>query len=522
MKSKRTFIYGAIVLVIAGFINRVIGFLYRIFTVRVVGAEGIGLYEMVIPIYSLILVVTTAGVPLAISKLVSEQISLGNIREVRKIFRVSLLFLICSGIFSVVLVFALVPILVGKVFADPRVYWCLIALAPTLFVTSISAAFRGYYQGLQQMVPPAIGQVIEQIVRVVAGVFFATLMLPYGIEYAVAGLAMGTLLGEIIGLLVLVFIYTSKKHRKERLAEESAGPGISSTRKILTSIFSFSIPVSLSRLINSLLLALQAIVIPSRLQVAGYTLRQATELYGQFSGIALALLGMPTIITLSLSTTLVPATSEALTMKNYPLLRARSLKALQVSLMVGLPSAVVFFLVPKELCEIIFKTPEAGLPLQTMALGCICLYIAQTCSGILQGLGRTGITLWNSIAGAVCNITFVYLLTGLPTYGIKGTAIAMNIGWTVMAALNLFSVAYLTGVSFSMNNFVIVPLLGSGIMGAILYLVFLLLWSSTHNIILTTLGAILAGGIAYFIYLILTGTIKKEDISNLPFIGNLF
>lgn len=522
MASRGNFIHGAMVLVIAGFINKVIGFLYRIFAVRVVGAEGIGLYEMVIPVYSLILVVTTAGVPLAVSKLVSEHVSRGSLGTAKKVFRVALVFLIFSGFVSVLLVFALVPKLVGKVFADPRVYWCMITLAPTLFVTSISAAFRGYFQGLQQMVPPAVAQVMEQIVRVTAGVILASMMLPYGIEYAVAGLAAGTLLGEIFGLLVLVFIYGANEKYRIPGGKESKIYRYSGTKGILRDIFSFSIPVSLSRLVNSMLLTLQAIIIPMRLQSAGYSLRQATELYGQFSGIALALLGIPTIITLSLATTLVPATSEALSMRNYSLLRSRSIKALQVSLMVGLPSAVVFFLLPEELCGIIFKSPEAGIPLQTMALGCIFLYLGQTSGGILQGLGKTGITLCNSIAGAICNIALVYILTGLPPYGIKGTAIAMNIGWMVIATLNLVAVAYLTGISLTPRDFLVVPLMGSVIMGAFIYILTQLLWAYTHNSVLTTLGAITGGGIAYFAYLFLSGTIKKEDLTVIPIIGSFF
>lgn len=520
--SRGSFMHGAIILVIAGFINKVIGFLYRIFAVRVVGAEGIGLYEMVIPAYSLILVITTAGVPLAISKLVSEHLSLGRLAEARKVFRIALVFLICSGFASVLLVFALVPFLVGNVFADPRVYWCLITLSPALFITSVSAAFRGYFQGLQQMVPPAVGQVTEQIFRVSAGVILASIMYPHGIEYAVAGLAAGTLLGEIMGLLVLVFIYGTKGKYKLNPSKGWKSHETQNTRAILRNIFTFSVPVSLSRLVNSLLLTLQAIVIPMRLQSAGYSLRQATELYGQFSGIAISLLGMPTIITLSLATTLVPATSEALSMKNYPLLRSRSIKALQVSLMVGLPSAVLFLLLPEELCQIIFKTPEAGIPLRTMAVGCLFLYLAQTSGGILQGLGKTGITLWNSIAGAVCNIILVYILTGLPTYGIRGTAIAMDIGWLVIAALNLIAVSYLTGITFNLRTFLVVPLTGSVIMGIFIYILTLLLWTYTHNSLVTTLGAMAGGGISYFVYLFLSGTIKKEDLAVIPFIGGFF
>lgn len=520
LASDGTFIRGAFVLIIAGFITKIIGFIYRIFAVRVVGPEGIGLYEMVIPIYTLVLVVTTAGVPLAISKLVSEQVSLGNTQEVKKIFRVALIFLMCSGFFSVLLLWFLIPILVGSVFADPRIYWCLLTLSPTLFITSISSAFRGYYQGLQHMMPPALGQVVEQIVRVVGGVFFATKMLPYGTEYAVAGLAAGTLLGELVGLLLLVLMYSSNNQRRNPSVPRHPRR-TSTTGGILANIFSFAIPVSLSRLINSILLALQAIVIPLRLQAAGSTLRQATELYGQFSGIALALLGIPTIITLSLATTLVPATSEALSNNNYYILKSRSIKALQISLIIGLPSAIVFFLLPEQLCGIIFNTPKAGLPLRIMAIGCIFLYLSQTSSGILQGLGKVGITLRNSIAGAICNIFFVYILTAVPTYGIKGTAIAMNIGWALVAFLNLYSVSYLTGVSYGLRNFLIVPLLGSATMGAVIYFLFRCLWSWTNNVILTTAGALFAGGVAYLVFLLVSGTIERNDLARIPGI-NLF
>ena len=371
------------------------------------------------------------------------------------------------------------------------------------------------------MVPPAIGQVIEQIVRVVAGVYLATSLLPYGTEYAVAGLAGGTVLGEIAGLGVLVLVYASKR-KQPQLAKISFSDGTSSTVSILGHIFAFAIPVSLSRLINSLLLTLQAILIPLRLQTAGYSLRQATEIYGQFSGIALALLGLPTIITFSLAITLVPATSEALSKNNIPLLKLRSKKALQVSLIIGLPAAIVFYLLPNQLCQIIFDTPQAGNPLKILSLGCIFLYLSQTSSGILQGLGKVGITLRNSIVGAISNIVFVYLLTAVPTYGIRGTAIAMNIGWAVIAVLNLYSVSFLTGVSFGWRDFLIIPLLGSILMGSIIYLAFRVLWSWTANVILTTLGSLAAGGAAYLAYLFISGTIGKDDLTRIPGMGYFF
>jgi len=523
LHTKTSLVRGAIILIFAGFLNRILGFIYRIFFVRTVGPEGVGLFEMVFPIYTLVLVITTAGVPPAISKLVSEQITLGNYRQAKKIFYVALSFLIIAGLIFTILLFILTPFLVRLAFPDPRVYWCLITLIPAIFIISISSAFRGYFHGLQQMLPPALSQIIEQIVRVFSGIYLAKKFLFYGIEFGVAGLAAGSVIGELTGLIFLMFMYSCIKNPLLKQGNGVKGKGIKiNTFVILKKIFSFSIPVTLTRLANSILVALQAILIPQRLQAAGYTFRQATELYGQFSGIALVLLGIPSIITFSLATTLVPAISEAAVRKNYRLMQDRCYKAIQTTLITGLPATLLFFLFPVQLCSITFGTPQAGKLLQVMAVGSMFLYIAQTASGILQGLGKVGTYLHNTLLGAVLNLICIYYLTSQPTFGIIGTAISMNIGWITTALLNIVSIFSYLGISFNFYKLFIVPVFGISMMGAATYIAYTLLWFLSSNNIFAIIGSITVGLSIYVIYLFISGMITKEDIAKFPGIGSFF
>ncbi|NLO89629.1 MAG: stage V sporulation protein B [Clostridia bacterium] len=523
MYKKTSLVRGAIILIFAGFLNRILGFIYRIFFVRTVGPEGVGLFEMIFPFYTLVLVITTAGVPPAISKLVSEQISLGNYRQAKKIFYVALSFLIIAGFVFTILLFLLAPLLVRTAFPDPRVYWCLITLIPAVSIISISSAFRGYFLGLQQMLPPALGQIIEQTVRVFSGIYLAKKFLFYGIEFGVAGLAAGNVLGELIGLIFLMFMYSCVKKPLLKQGNDIKGKGAKiNTFVILKKIFSFSIPVTLTRLANSILAALQAILIPQRLQAAGYTFRQATELYGQFSGIALVLLGIPSIITFSLGTTLVPAISEAGARKDYRLMQDRCYKAIQTTLITGLPATLLFFLFPVQLCSITFDTPQAGKLLQVMALGSIFLYIAQTSSGILQGLGKVRTYLQNSLLGAVLNLIGIYYLTSQPTLGIMGTAMSMNIGWITMALLNMVSIFSYLGISFNFFKLFIVPAFGISVMGAATYTAYTLFWYLSSNYIFAVMGSITLGLSIYVIYLFISGMITKEDMAKFPGIGSFF
>jgi len=519
LHPKLSLVRSAVILIFAGFINRILGFMYRIFFVRTVGPEGIGLFEMVFPIYTLALVITTAGIPPAISKLVSEQVTLGNYKQAKKIFYVALVFLLITGLIFTILLFLLTPFLVRTAFSDPRVYWCLITLIPAIFIISISSAFRGYFHGLMHMLPPALSQILEQIVRVLSGIYFAKKFLIYGIEFGAAGLAAGSVIGEFTGLIFLMMVYVYTKGPKEQSNNIVNSIKIS-TLTILKKIFSFSIPIIITRLSNSILAALLAILIPQKLQEAGFTFRQSAELYGQFSGIAMVLLSMPSIFTFSLATTLLPAISEAAALKNHRLLQDRCYKAIQTTLIAGFPAALLFLLFPAEVCSITFGIPQAGKLLKVMAVGSIFLYIGQTTSGILQGLGKVKTYLYNSLLGTALTLLFSYYLTSQPIYGIIGAAVSMNIGWITTALLNVISICSYLKITFSFYNLCILPMLGFAVMGISTYIIYILIWNLTSSSIFAITISATLGFSIYVVYLFLSGMITREDISKIPGLGS--
>src|SRR5665647_2936159 len=242
---KRTFVYGAAILLGANLVNRVLGFAYQYLIMNHIGGEAYGLFNMVFPIYMLALVLTTAGIPLAIAKMVSEEVSLGRTAQAQAIFRLAFwLLFITGGVVSIGLYF-FTPYLTQRIFPDPRVLIIFRICTPAIFIVSISSVFRGYFQGLQNMVPTAISQICEQLIRVAVGYTAAIRLLNAGVEWAAAGLALGMLAGEMVGLLVIAIQY---QFVLPKFKGENHEPAYSS-RLIMLKLWHLAAPVTAGTLL---------------------------------------------------------------------------------------------------------------------------------------------------------------------------------------------------------------------------------------------------------------------------------
>ena len=185
MKSSDKFLRGAMILTIAGLLVKVIGSVNRILLSRLLGGEGIGLYQMAYPVYLLLLSISAAGIPVAISIIVAEYLAQRDYANVRQVFRVSLRLMAVVGlVLAAALVMAAGWLVENGVIKDARAYYALLALTPAIFFATILASFRGYFQGHQLMTPPAVSQIVEQFIRVVTMVVLAYVLLPYGLEFA--------------------------------------------------------------------------------------------------------------------------------------------------------------------------------------------------------------------------------------------------------------------------------------------------------------------------------------------------
>ncbi|AFM41969.1 membrane protein involved in the export of O-antigen and teichoic acid [Desulfosporosinus acidiphilus SJ4] len=506
---RRTFVYGATILLGANLLNRLLGFAYQYLIMAHIGGEAYGLFTMVFPLYMLALVFTTAGIPLAIAKMVAEEVSLGRAYQARSIFRLAFWLLTVSGGFVSTSLYFLTPYIAHRIFPDPRVLTIFQICTPAIFIVSISSVFRGYFQGLQNMVPTAVSQICEQVIRVTVGYTTAVQLLKVGVEWAAAGLAIGMLAGEAVGLFVIIIHY----QRSKIILTENSGPHPSS-RHILSQLWHLASPVTVGRLFSTGLSALDAMLIPQCLLTAGYSAREATTLFGQLGGSAFTLLTFPSVFTFALATSLVPSISEAAAQRQFHILRARSSEAIRLTIMIGIPCLVILFYFSQPL-TMFFKSPEISPVLRILALGGIFSYIQQTTTGILQGLGKVQLPVLHSIIAAVLRIPILIYLTSLPQWGLRGTAWAYVIGFIIMAALNLQAITRSSGMPIDLQRFLLQPF--SGGIGMLLF--FHTLDPKLGGHFIGYSFEFCCGLLLYALILVFNGGITFSDLRRLPWLG---
>lgn len=514
--SRQSFFKGALILTIAGLLSRVIGAISRIPLTRLIGSEGIGLFEMAYPVYGLMLVISTAGIPVAISKLVAEKVAEGDRKGVQKVFRLALGILSISGlVFSLLLGFK-ARYLAENVLGDPRSYYSILAIAPAVFLVAVMSAFRGFFQGLQVMTPTAISQVVEQMMRAITMVGLAVVLMPLGLPRASAGAAFGATTGAVVGLMVLIIIYGRNKAKllqeiPQRCQKSDSRCALA--RRIVT----LSVPITLGFLAKPMMHLINAVIVPSRLQTAGFSVAMSTALYGQLTGMALVLIEFPTIFTTSLASSLVPAMSEAQAKHNVTLVQVRVQQALRFTLLLGLPSFVGLYTLAPQICTFLFGVPEAGIPLRYLSVAVLFTCLGETTGGILNGLGKTILPARNLLIGVVVNVVVSFWLTAIPKYGIKGAALGTAIGFSIAGLLNLWYVIRYTGKISQLTHILIKPVIAVIGMQIGVTKCYSWLFLQTASNPLSTLGAVLAGMLIYGIILLISGGIRKQDMELLSF-----
>jgi stage V sporulation protein B len=523
--ARQSFVKGAAILTLAGISVRLIGALFRIVLAMLIADEGIGLFQMAYPIYTTLLAVSTAGIPIAISKLVAENMAKGNYRGALRVFHVALAILAISGLFISVLLYLGAGLFARTVVQDPRAYLPLVSISPAIFLVTLMSAYRGFFQGQQQMLPTALSQIAEQVGRVVVALILVLILLPRGLEYAAAGASFGAAAGAFTGLLILLVIWQKqKKDFFSRLSRQRhKDPDHNTT--IAYNIFALSIPITLGSLVMPVINIVDLSIVPQRLHMAGFETGRATALYGQLTGMAGPLVHIPTIITVALAISLVPAISEALALQRMRLIQERSYMAIRMTMLLALPSAAGLYLLAEPITVLLFQNAEAGLVLAVLSFSVLFLTLYQTTSGILQGLGKTMDPVISLLYGAAVKTVLTWTLTSLPDVHIRGAALATVIGFGVAAIMNVYKVQTLTGTSLRPMETIIKPLLASTGMAALVIYVYkqleimLIAYGPSRANAIATLSAITVGAAVYVLLLFLLGVVQREDLEAVPKIG---
>ncbi len=515
--SNNRFLKGTLILTVSSIVVKVIGSLNWIILSRVLGGEGIGLYQMGFPVYLLAITVSSAGIPVAISIITAEKLANKDYRGARRVFGISLRLLFISGlIFSSALFFGAGWLIDNHFIRDGRAYYSLIALAPAVFFVTFLASFRGYLQGWQIMTPTAASEIVEQLMRVITMLIFADLLLPYGLAYAAGGASMGAGVGAFCALLVLMWFYGRLKRKlHEEIENQPESAEKESAFHIIKRLLVLALPVSLSSLMLPIGANLDLLIVPQRLETAGYVIQRATEHFGYLTGMAVPLVNLAAIFTAAMTISLVPSISESRTLNDFAAVRAKTSLAFRVAMIITVPCSMGLFFLAEKVASLVYNAPLAAGAIKTMSAGILFLGMHQVSTGILQGLGRTAIPVVNMILACAVKVALSWNLTAMPEFGIRGAAMATVADFAVAAVINMCFIYKFTKYSLPPGN-VIKPLIASCVMGAGIYGV--LLFAEGWGV-WTVLLAVAVAVPVYGAALMACGGLKREDLLAIPFAG---
>ena len=452
MENKKAFISGAIILMIAGLIVRMFGFVYRVYLSNLIGAEGMGLFQLISPVYSLIIMTLTSGISIAVSRLVAQETAKGHYVNLKRITLSGLMVIVFGGVTVSILIFFNLDFIVKYLLKDPRTYSSMLFLIPCIPVIAAASVLKGYFYGIQNVTPTAYSQIAEQVVKISLVLFVLKKFISSGLEYTCAAATAAIAIGEMSNLLVLCIMYRPSIKKFTAIKNNR---GLIRKRRIMAQIFKIAVPVSTNRLITSLMSAIELIMIPARLLSGGMDYQNSMELYGKLAGMAMPIITFPAIVTSSLATTLVPAISEALALRNFRTINYRVSKSIQITFVLGFLFTAIFIAYPNEISTSIYKRDNVSELISLLSFTCLFFYLQQTLHGILNGLKKENKLLIHSVVGYVIRIAFVYFL--IPIYGIKSYIAAMILSSVVVCILNLALVIKTTGLSIDVRNWIIKP-----------------------------------------------------------------
>lgn len=509
------FLKGTIILLVAGLVTRILGFINRIVIARFIGEEGVGLYMMAFPTLMLVITITQLGLPVAISKSVAEAEAKGDFKKIKKILVVSLAITFSLSLIFTPALFFGAPYLSDILFTDNRTKLPLLAITPVIPIVAISAVIRGYFQGRQNMKPAAYSQVIEQIIRITLIAVLTKAFLPFGVEYAAAGAMLAAVIGELVSL---AYLFTSFKMKKTFRIRRKFFKHVRAGKETFQELMAVGLPTLGSRLIGNLSWFLEPIVVSYSLALAGVGTVLATKQYGSLTGFAMPLLFLPSFITYSLSTSLVPAISEANSNRDQGLIEYRLQQALRFVFLTGGLAIIIMYVLAEPLMLVMYGSTSGAIFIKIMAPFFILYYYQGPLQATLQALDMARAAMINSLIGSGVKLAVIFALASQPSFGIKGAAIGILVGMVLVTFLHFATVLKKISFTFYIRDYVKAFL----VMGAAGWLGTFTFRSLTGSIsvLLNIIIATCVISLAYFLLLLLFRLIRKNDLQRVPFIGH--
>lgn len=373
---KEKFIKSTIILIIGGLITKILGIVNKIIMTRLLKTEGVGLYMLILPTFTLFINLASFGFPIAVSKLVAED-DKNNKRLIFSVIPFSLLI----NILLIIMIIIFAPYLSHYLLKEDKIYYAIVAISLVIPFTSISAILRSYFFGKEKMFPHVLSNIIEDIVRLLLIVIGIPIFLNYGIEYAIFFLIASNVISELASILIL-FLFLPKNFR---LTKNDIKP----SKIYLKDSLEISIPTTISRLIGSFTYFLEPIILTSILLYTGYTRNYITTEYGVISGYVMPIILLPSFFSNAISQALLPIVSKSYKRKNYAYAKKKIKQAISISLIIGIIFTISFITIPEIILKLIYNTTEGAIYLKYFAPICLLQYIVSPLTMSLDAMGKS-------------------------------------------------------------------------------------------------------------------------------------
>lgn len=520
--SSNKILRGTAVLGMAGIFVKILGAVFKVPLTALIGVEGMAYYGYAYPLYSLFLVVATAGIPVAISRMVSERVAVNDYGNAQRVFRTSQWLLLAIGVFAFCICYFGADFISRNIFKDMGAMMPVKAIAPALIFVPVMSAYRGYFQGRQNMNPTAISQFVEQIFRVAVGLFLAFLLVNRSLEMAAAGATFGATVGSIAGLGVIMLIYGLNKKAIDRHVRKSRTDAQREKGwDIVKQILIIAIPITIGASVLPLVNLADSMIVTRRLLDGGFSVVEARALWGQLSGYCNTMVGLPQVITQAVAVAMVPAIAAAYKLKDKKEIKNSINLGMRASMIIGMPCAVGIMVLAEPILLLLFPGDAASVASATPTLQIMCISVAlmavlQTSTGILQGINKQTLPMKNLAVGAVAKVIITYVLVAVPAFNIKGAAIGSVFVYTIALALNMRDVRRYTKVKNDITLTYIKPIIAAVVMGVCVFASYKLLFMKLESNSISTLVAVAIGVAVYGLLILFTKAITKEEIGRLP------
>jgi stage V sporulation protein B len=418
--TKEKFISSAIVLIIGGALTKILGIIIRIIMTRLVGTQGVGLYMLILPTFSLFMAMASLGFPIAISKLVAED-KYNNKRLISSIIPITI---ILNFLLMLIIIF-IAPFLANNLLHDSRCYYPILSIGLVLPFVSLSSILNGYFYGKQKMVPHVTSNVFEQIIRMLMMLLITPYLLKKGLTFAVSGLVLINIVSELLAIFILFFFLP--KHFRIKKSDIKPNPDY------IKDILQISLPTVTDRIIGLVGYFFEPIILTSILLAVGYSNHFIVNEYGIIEGYVMPLLLMPGFFTNAVSSALLPVISKANVKNDKKYIKKKLKQAILISLAIGLPITIILMINPTFFLKLIYNTDKGVSYLRFLAPFFLLYYIEAPFAITLQGINKAKDIMYHTIIG----ISFKLIVLTIVSYlklGMLGLLLSILANITVTTA----------------------------------------------------------------------------------------